>query len=256
MGSLFLLEKYLFFRRFFARFWKVYLTQLQCFTWIQENCVFASALPLEGFADMGKPLTCFDIQYSPLKNGHDNLDHLTWLLWGLNGTIETKVILKLWNIVQIKYSFNLKIYLGRVNVFSFMRVQFSSVQSLSRVQLCETPWIAAHQPSLSITNSRSLRKLTSIESVMPSSHLILCCPLPSCPQSLPESGSFQMTQLFASGGQSTGVSASTSVLPMNTQDWSPLGWTCWILLAIQGTLKVSSNTTVQKHQFFGSQLSL
>lgn len=65
------------FQNFFARFWKVYLTQLQCFTWIQENCVFASALPLEGFADTRKALTCFDIQYSPLKNGHDNLDHLT-----------------------------------------------------------------------------------------------------------------------------------------------------------------------------------
>ena len=136
-----------------------------------------------------------------------------------------------------KVFFNLKIYLGRVNVFSFMRVQFSSVQSLSRVQLCETPWIAKHQPSLSITNSRSLHKLTSIKSVMPSSHLILCRPLPTCPQSLPESGSFQMSQLFASGGQSIAVSASTSVLPMNTQDWSPLGWTCWILLAVQGILK-------------------
>ena len=77
----------------------------------------------------------------------------------------------------------------------------------------------------------------------------------SCPQSFPASGSFQMIQLFASGGQSTGVSASTSVLPMNTQDWSPLGWTGWICLQSKGLSRVFSNTTVQKHQFFGAQLS-
>ena len=78
----------------------------------------------------------------------------------------------------------------------------------------------------------------------------------SCPQSFPASGSFQMSQLFASGGQSIGVSASTSVLPMNTQDWSPLGWTGWISLQSKGLSRVFSNTTVQKHQFFGAQLSL
>ena len=104
-------------------------------------------------------------------------------------------------------------------------IQFSSVQSLSRVQLFATPWTAAHQASLSITNSQSLPKLMSIELVMPSNHLILCCPVSSCPQSFPASGSFQMSWLFASGGQSIGVSASTSVLPMNTQDWFPLWWT-------------------------------
>ena len=75
-------------------------------------------------------------------------------------------------------------------------------------------------------------------------------------QSFPASGSFQMSQFFASGGQSTGVSASTSVLPMNTQDWSPLGWTGWISLQSKGLSRVFSNTTVQKHQFFGAQLSL
>ena len=73
---------------------------------------------------------------------------------------------------------------------------------------------------------------------------------------LPASGSFPVSQLFASGGQSIGVSASTSVLPMNTQDWSPLGWTGWISLQSKGLLRVFSNTTVQKHQFFGTQLSL
>ena len=81
-------------------------------------------------------------------------------------------------------------------------------------------------------------------------------PLSSCPQSFPTSGSFQMSQLFASGGQSIGVPASTSVLPMNTQDWSPLGWTGWISLKSKGLSRVFSNTTVQKHQFFSAQLSL
>ena len=81
-------------------------------------------------------------------------------------------------------------------------------------------------------------------------------PFSSCPQSFPALWSFQMSQLFASGGQSTGVSASTSVLPMNTQDWSPLGWTGWIFLQSKGLSRVFSNTTIQKHQFLGTELSL
>ena len=80
-------------------------------------------------------------------------------------------------------------------------------------------------------------------------------PFSSCPQSFPASGSFQTSQLFALGGQSIGVSASASVLPMNTQDWSPLGWTGWISLQSKGLSRVFSNTTVQKHRFFGTQLS-
>ena len=80
-------------------------------------------------------------------------------------------------------------------------------------------------------------------------------PFSSCPQSFPASGSFQMSQLLASGGRSIGVSASTSVLPLNTQDWSPLGWTGWISLQSKELLRVFSNTTVQKHQFFGAQFS-
>ena len=75
-------------------------------------------------------------------------------------------------------------------------------------------------------------------------------PFSSCPQSFPASGSFPMSQLFTSGGQSIGVSASTSVLPMNIQDWSPLGWTGWISLQSKGLSRVFSNTTVQKYQFF------
>ena len=81
-------------------------------------------------------------------------------------------------------------------------------------------------------------------------------PFSSCLQSFPASGSFQMSQPFASGGQSTGVSTSTSVLPMNTQDWFPLGWTGWMSLQSKGLSRVFSNTTVQKHQFFSTQLSL
>ena len=80
-------------------------------------------------------------------------------------------------------------------------------------------------------------------------------PFSSCPQSFSASGSFPMSQLFTSGGQSTGVSASTSVLPMDTRDWFPLGWTGWISLQSKGLSRVFSNTTVQKHQFFGAQLS-
>ena len=80
-------------------------------------------------------------------------------------------------------------------------------------------------------------------------------PFSSCPQSLPASGSFTMSQLFAWGGQSIRVSALASVFPMNAQNWSPLGWTGWISLQSKGLSRVFSNTTVQKHQFFGAQLS-
>ena len=138
--------------------------------------------------------------------------------------------------------------------FSLSQHLFSSVQSLSCVRLFVTPWITAHQASLSITNSQSSLKLMFIESVMPFSHLILCHPLlflppiSSSPQSLPASGSFPMSQLFTWGGQSIGVSALASVLPMNTQDWSPLEWTGWISLQSKGLPRVFSNTRLQKHQ--------
>ena len=134
-------------------------------------------------------------------------------------------------------------------------IQFSSVKSLSRVQLFATPWITAHQASLSISNSWSLLKLMSIESIMPSSHFILCRPLLLLLPIPPSIRVFPMSQLFAWGSQSTGVSASASILPMTTQDWSPLGWTGWISLQSKGLARVFSNTTVQKHQFFSAQLS-
>ena len=131
--------------------------------------------------------------------------------------------------------------------------QFSLVQSLSCVQLFATAWTEAHQASLSITNSWSLFKLMPIESVIPSNHLILCQPL--LLSVYPVSESFPMSQFFASSGQSIRVSASTSNLPMNIQNWFPLGWTGWISLQSKGLSRVFSNTTVQKHQFFGAQLS-
>ena len=131
-----------------------------------------------------------------------------------------------------------------------------SVQLLSWVQLFAALWIAACQASLSITNSRSLLKLISIGLVMPSNHLILCHPLLLLPSIFPSIGSFPVSQFFASGGLSIGVSASASVLSVNIQVWFPLGWTGWIFLQSKGLSRVFSNTTVEKHQFFGPQPSL
>ena len=117
-------------------------------------------------------------------------------------------------------------------------------ESESHVGLFVTPWTVACQASLSITNSQSPPKSMSVELMMPSNHLILCHPLLLLPQSFPGAGSFPMSQLFASGAQSIGVSASTSVPPMNTQNWFPLGWTGWISLESKGLSRVFSNTTV------------
>ena len=132
---------------------------------------------------------------------------------------------------------------------------FSSVQSLSHVWLFATPWTAACQASLSITNFQSLLKLMPIELVMPSNHFILCHPLLLTSSVIP-SIMVILSQFLASGSQSIGVSASTSVLPMHIQDWFPLGWTGWISLQFKGLSKVFSNTRIQKHQLFSAQLSL
>ena len=131
----------------------------------------------------------------------------------------------------------------------------SSAQLLSCVQLFVTPWIAACQASLSITNSRSLHNSCPWSRWCHPTISSSVVPFSSCPQSFPTSGSFPESQFFSSGGQSIGVSASTSVLPMNTQDWFPLGWTGWISLQSKGFSRVFSNTIVQKHKFFGAQLS-
>ena len=128
-------------------------------------------------------------------------------------------------------------------------VQFSSVAQ-SCLTLCDpmnlsTPGLPVHHqlPEFTQTSCSSSRWC---HPAISSSVITIS----SCPQSLPASGSFPMSQLFASGGQSIGVSTSTSVPPMNTQDWSPLGWTGWISLQSKGLSRVFSNTTVQKHQFF------
>ena len=142
----------------------------------------------------------------------------------------------------------------------FRSFQFSSVQSLSHVRLFATPWIAAGQASLSITNSQSSPKLMSIESVMPSNHLILCCPLLLLPPIPPSIRVFSMIQLFAWCGQIIGVSALASVLPMNQglisfrMDWMDL-------LVVQGTLKsllqhhISKASILRHSAFFTVQLS-
>ena len=123
----------------------------------------------------------------------------------------------------------------------------SPVQSLSHVQLFATPWTAALQASLTIINSRRLLKPMSIKSVMPSNHIILCRPLLSLPLIFPilrVFSKFSMSQ-FTSGGQCIRVSASASVLPMNIQDWFPLGLTDWISLPSKGLSRVFSNTTFE-----------
>ena len=146
-----------------------------------------------------------------------------------------------------------------------LRTQFSSVQFI-RVRLSVTPWTQARQASLSITNSRSLLKPMSIKLVMPSNHLILCCPFLLLPSVFPrirvfsnESGfrirrpkywslSFSISEVFRTDFH--------WIFPMNIQDWFPLGLTGWISLQSKGLSRVFSNTTVQKHQIFGTQLSL
>ena len=131
-------------------------------------------------------------------------------------------------------------------------VQFSSV-----AQLCLTLQPHGLRPGLLFNNSsRSLPKLMSIESVMPSTISSSVVPFSSCLQSFLASESFRVSQFFASGDQSVRASASTSVLPMNIQDWFPLGLTDWIYLHSKGRSRVFSNTTVQKHLFFSAQLSL
>ena len=132
-------------------------------------------------------------------------------------------------------------------------MQFSSIQ-FSRSIVSDTlwpPWIAAGQASLSITFSRSSLKLTSIRSVMPSSHLILWHPLILLLLIFPSIWDFSMSRVFASDDQNTGASASASVLPVNIQGWSPLRLTGLISLLSKGLSGVFSSTTVWRHQFFG-----
>ena len=130
---------------------------------------------------------------------------------------------------------------------------FGSVQLLSRVRLFETPWTAARQASLSITNSQSLLKLMSIESVMPSNRLIPCCPLLLPPSIFPIIRVFSNEAVLRIRWPKYW---SFSISPSNEYSWFPLGWTGWISLQSKCLSRVLSSVTVQKHQLFGAQLSL
>ena len=162
----------------------------------------------------------------------------------------------LWWIKVARMGILVLVLRGRVFSLLPLSMMFSSVRLLSPVWLLGILWTASRRlPCPSPTpgdypNSCPLR--WSCHPTVSSSLVLFS----SCPQSFPASGSFQMSQLFASGGQSIGVSTSTSVLPINTQDWFPSGWTGWISLQSKGLSRVFSNTTVQKHQFFSTQLSL
>ena len=145
-------------------------------------------------------------------------------------------------------------YCCNILYFHLIALQFSSVQLLSCVRLFATPWTAARPPCPSPTPGVYPNSCPSSQWFHPaiSSSVI---PFSSCPQSLPASESFPMSQLFAWGGQRTGVSALASFLPKKSQGWSPIEWTGWISLQSKGLSRVFSNTTVQKHQFFGTQPS-
>ena len=155
---------------------------------------------------------------------------MRWSLW-----LSLGCFLRSWRWVTVCTFWN-GVHIKVLHVKSgFRRCRCKSIQSLNYVWLFATPWTAACQASLSITNSQSLPKLMSIELVMPSNHLILFIPFSSCLQSFSASGSFLMSQLLASGGQSIGASAS--LLPMNIQGWFCLGLTSLISLQSKGLSK-------------------
>ena len=151
----------------------------------------------------------------------------------------------LWNTGRLKWEISYKV-----------QYQLSSVQSRSCVRLFVIPWTAAHQASLSFTISQSLLNSCPLSQWCHPTISSSVISFSSGPQSFLASGSFLMSQIFTSGGQSIGASASVSVLPMNIQDWFPLEWTGWISLQSKGLSRVFSSTTVLKHQFFGTQPSL
>ena len=168
------------------------------------------------------------------------------------------MILVFW-MVSFKPAFSLSSFTFIKRLFSSSSFYFSSVQFSSVAQSCltlcnpmnrSTPGLPVHYQLPGFTQTHVHRVGDPIQAI--SSSVI---PVSSCPQSLPASESFPVSQLFTWSGQSTGVSASASFLPKNTLGWSPLEWTGWISLQTKGLSRVFSNTTVQKHQFFGAQLS-
>ena len=160
---------------------------------------------------------------------------------------------------QIRYLAKLRTGLRFESLLSFIHFYENFivfVQPLSHVWLFVTPRIVAHQAPLSSTVSQTFLKLMSIESVMLSNHLILCRSLLFLSSIFPSIRVFSNELLYTSGGQSIGASATQSVLPMDVQGWFPLGLTGLTLLLSKGLSRVFSNTTAQKHQFFGFQLFL
>ena len=187
---------------------------------------------------------------------------LCWLIWKYLKDLKS-IWKSIWKYPK-DFSFSLKINKGmpiykRVQLFNWeylIAIQFSSVVIQSWLTLCDpmnssTPGLPIQHQLLEFTQTHVHWVSDAIQPSHP-----LSIPFSSRLQSFPASGTFHMSYLFASGGQSTGVSASTSVFPMNIQDWFPSGWTGWISLQSKGLLRVFSNTTVQKHQFFCAQLSL
>ena len=150
-------------------------------------------------------------------------------------------------------------FFSRVSVLlSFVSSFFSSSVQFSHSVVSDSLWpheLQHARPPCPSPTPRAYPNSCSLSQWCHPTILSSVVPFSSCLQSFPTSGSFQLSQLFISGGQNIGASASTSVLPMNSQDWFPLGWTCWILQS-KGLSRVFSNITVQKHQFFCAQLSL
>ena len=154
--------------------------------------------------------------------------------------------------ISVKIYYPLVYILLRSKVYQFSSVQFSHSVMSDSLQPHESQHVRPPCPSTTLgVHSNSCPSSWWYHPAIESSVI----PFSSCPQSLPASGSFPISQLFAWGGQNTGVSASASVLSMNTQNWSPLGWTGWLSLQSKGLSRVFSSTTVQKHQFFGTQPS-
>ena len=180
-----------------------------------------------------------------------------WRGCGEKGTLlhywwECQLIQPLW---KTEWSFLRKLKLELPYDPASPLLEISSVQLLSHVRLFVTPWTAARQFPLSITSSWSSPKPMFIKLVMPANHLILCHPLLLLPSIFPSIRIFSNESALCIKWPNIGVSASTSVLPMNIHDWFPLGWTGWIFLQSKRLSRVFSNTTVQRHQFFGAQPS-
>ena len=162
----------------------------------------------------------------------------------------TNVYPQIFSLKNINYEYkNMHLYQVHFGGFWFWVIV---VQSLQVVSLSATSRTAAYQASLSFTVSQTLPKLTSVESVMPSNHLILNHKFSFYLQTFQASGSFPMSQLFTSGGQSIGASALASIIPVNIQGWSPLGLTGLASLQSKGLSRIFSSTRVPRHQFFGA----